>query len=73
MAIGARGVISGLVVHSDQGSQYGSYDWLRFCKQHNLEPSMNRRGNCWDNAVAESFFGVIKKNVSISESIKHAV
>ena len=50
-----------VLVHSDQGSQYGSDDWLRFCQQHNLMPSMSRRGNCWDNAVAESFFGSLKK------------
>ncbi len=44
------------LIHSDQGSQYGSDDWRRFCKSNGLEPSMSRRGNCWDNAVAESFF-----------------
>ena len=45
-----------IIVHSDQGSQYGSDAWLRFCRAHRLTPSMSRRGNCWDNAVAESFF-----------------
>jgi putative transposase len=49
------------VIHSDQGSQYGSDDWRRFCLTNHLEPSMSRRGNCWDNAVAESFFGSLKK------------
>jgi len=49
------------LIHSDQGSQYGSDDWLRFCKTNGLEPSMSRRGNCWDNAVAESFFSSLKK------------
>jgi putative transposase len=49
------------LIHSDQGSQYGSDDWRRFCKKHHLEPSMSRRGNCWDNAVAESFFSSLKK------------
>lgn len=49
------------IVHSDQGSQYGSDDWRRFCRTNKLEPSMSRRGNCWDNAVAESFFGSLKK------------
>jgi putative transposase len=49
------------LIHSDQGSQYGSDDWLRFCRSHHLEPSMSRRGNCWDNAVAESFFSSLKK------------
>lgn len=49
------------VIHSDQGCQYGSDDWRRFCKKNRLEPSMSRRGNCWDNAVAESFFASLKK------------
>jgi putative transposase len=35
--------------------------WRRFCRSQNLEPSMSRKGNCWDNAVAESFFGSLKK------------
>ncbi|HIH9443721.1 TPA: IS3 family transposase, partial [Klebsiella variicola subsp. variicola] len=43
------------------GSQYGSDDWQRFCRANNLAPSMSRRGNCWDNAVAESFFSSLKK------------
>jgi putative transposase len=50
-----------VIVHSDQGSQYGSDDWQRFCRMHNLLPSMSRRGNCYDNAVAESFFSSLKK------------
>lgn len=49
------------LIHSDQGTQYGSDDWRRFCKANQLEPSMSRRGNCWDNAVAESFFSSLKK------------
>ena len=49
------------IIHSDQGSQYGSDDWRRFCLTNHLEPSMSRRGNCWDNAVAESFFSSLKK------------
>jgi transposase InsO family protein len=49
------------VIHSDQGSQYGSDDWRRFCETNHLEPSMSRRGNCWDNAAAESFFSSLKK------------
>ena len=51
----------GTVIHSDQGSQYGSDDWRRFCRTNRLEPSMSRRGNCWDNGVAESFFASLKK------------
>jgi putative transposase len=49
------------LIHSDQGTQYGSDAWRRFCKANHLEPSMSRRGNCWDGAVAESFFGSLKK------------
>jgi len=49
------------LIHSDQGTQYGSDAWKRFCKSNHLEPSMSRKGNCWDNAVAESFFGSLKK------------
>ena len=51
------------VIHSDQGCQYGSDDWRRFCRTNRLEPSMSRRGNCWDNAVAESFFASLKKEL----------
>jgi putative transposase len=43
------------------GLSYSSDDWHRFCRTNRLEPSMSRRGNCWDNAVAESFFGSLKK------------
>ena len=51
----------GTVIHSDQGWQSGSDDWRRFCRINHVEPSMSRRGNCWDNAVAESFSGSLKK------------
>lgn len=61
MAVWRRKPSEQVLIHSDQGSQYGSDDWQRFCRQHNLVPSMSRRGNCWDNAVAESFFGSLKK------------
>jgi len=46
----------GTLIHSDQGSQYGSDAWRRFCRSNHLQPSMSRKGNCWDNAVVESFF-----------------
>jgi putative transposase len=51
----------GAVIHSDQGTQYSSDAWRRFCHSNHLEPSMSRKGNCWDNAVAESFFSSLKK------------
>jgi putative transposase len=49
------------LIHADQGSQFGSDAWRRFCHEHHLEPSMSRRGTCWDNAVAESFVSSVKK------------
>jgi len=61
MALWRRQPKSTVIIHSDQGSQYGSDDRLRFCKQPSLEHSMSRRGNCWDNPVAESFFSSLKK------------
>jgi len=51
----------GTLIHSDQGSQFGSDAWRRFCRTNRLEPSMSRKGNCWDNAVVESFFASLKK------------
>jgi putative transposase len=61
MAVWRRRPKQSVIVHSDQGSQYGSDDAVRFFKDHNLIPSMSRRGNCFDNAVAESFFSSLKK------------
>jgi len=64
MAVWSRQPTDTVLVHSDQGSQYGSADYLAFMKANNLEPSMSRRGNCHDNAVAESFFATFKKRVT---------
>jgi putative transposase len=64
MAVWKRQPKERVLVHSDQGSQYGSADYLSFMKSNNLEPSMSRRGNCHDNAVAESFFATFKKRVT---------
>lgn len=61
MAVMARKPKKKVLVHSDQGSQYGSDDWNRVCKNNNLEISMSRRGNCYDNACQESFFASLKK------------
>lgn len=61
MAVWRRKPEHRVLVHSDQGSQFGSDDFKRFCNAHNLQPSMSRRGNCWDNAVVESFFSSLKK------------
>lgn len=53
-----------VLIHSDQGSQYGSHDYAAFMEANNFIPSMSRRGNCHDNAVAESFFATFKKRVT---------
>ena len=61
MAVWRRKPKTKVQVHSDQGSQFTSYEWQEFLEQHNLTQSMSRRGNCWDNAVAESFFNLLKR------------
>jgi putative transposase len=61
MAVWRRRPSGMVVVHSDQGCQFTSHEWQRFLSSHNLEPSMSRRGNCHDNAVAESFFQLLKR------------
>ncbi|GGC25345.1 transposase [Pseudoduganella buxea] len=61
MAVWRRQPKNTVMVHSDQGSQFSSYDWRDFLDQHNLQQSMSRRGNCHDNAVAESFFQLLKR------------
>ena len=60
MALWRRKPKAKVIVHSDQGSQYTSHEWRSFLQSHNLEVSMSRRGNCYDNAVAESFFHLLK-------------
>lgn len=61
MAVWRRRPKMSVMIHSDQGSQFGSDDFNRWCADNKLLPSMSRRGNCWDNAVAESFFSSLKK------------
>jgi len=60
MAVWRRKPKAKVIIHSDQGSQFTSHEWQSFLSAHNLEPSMSRRGNCYDNAVAESFFHLLK-------------
>jgi transposase InsO family protein len=60
MALGRRHPPQGLLHHSDRGSQYASADYRRALRVHGIVCSMSRRGNCWDNAVAESFFATLK-------------
>lgn len=59
-ALEVRGNPEGVIVHSDQGSVYTSYAYQDLLKEKHLISSMSRRGNCWDNAVIESFHSNIK-------------
>jgi putative transposase len=60
MAVGRRNLKPGLIHHSDRGSQYASNDYQWALRRRDIRPSMSRKGNCWDNAVAESFFSSLK-------------
>ncbi len=61
MAVWRRKPRHKVLIHTDQGSQYTSRDWAAFLRAHHLEHSMSRRGYCHDNAVAESFFNLLKR------------
>jgi putative transposase len=51
----------GLIVHSDRGSKYAGNAYHRLLKVHEFVGNMSRKGNCWDNSVAEGFFGSLKQ------------
>ena len=59
MAVARRQPEPGLIVHSDQGQPYASRDYRACIKQYEMLQSMSRKGDCWDNAVAESFFASV--------------
>jgi putative transposase len=63
MAVGQRPVRPGLIHHSDQGAQYSSLAYRQRLAMLGLTPSMSRKGNCYDNAVAESFFSTLKNEL----------
>jgi transposase InsO family protein len=60
MAFWRRKPLSGLLHHSDRGSQYACHDYQKRLKQYDMIPSMSRKGNCWDNAPTERFFRSLK-------------
>ncbi len=60
MALKGRKIAKGLVHHSDRGSQYASFEYQSLLSSHQIVSSMSRKGNCWDNAVVESFFHTLK-------------
>ncbi len=59
----ARKPKKGLIHHSDRGTQYASYDYQKKLREYGMEASMSRTGNCYDNACAESFFSLLKKEL----------
>jgi transposase InsO family protein len=64
MAIAARGgdhAVAGVIAHADRGSQYTANDYIDFCHDRQMRPSVGRTGVCWDNAVAESFWESLKR------------
>ena len=63
MALWQRNPKTGLIVHSDRGSQYASTEYRRLLKAHELVGSMSRKGDSWDNSVVESFFGSLKQEL----------
>lgn len=60
MALFKRKFPQGMIVHSDRGSQYCSRKYKKIIKNNRLIGSMSRKGNCWGNAIAESFFHTLK-------------
>jgi len=63
MALAKRAPMAGLLHHSDRGSQYAATSYQRVLDKYGLIPSMSRKGNCWDNACVESFFGTLKREL----------
>ena len=70
MAIWRRGKVNDIIVHSDQGSTYASGSYRQQLLANNLHCSMSRKGECLDNAVAESFFGTLKNELVYHEDYK---
>lgn len=62
-AVVAKRPAAGLIHHSDRGSQYCSHDYQKLLKQFKMHPSMSRKGNCYDNAAMESFWGTLKNEL----------
>ena len=63
MALANRAPTAGLLHHSDRGSPYAATSYQRVLAAYGLRPSMSRKGNCWDNACVESFFGTLKREL----------
>ena len=68
MALEHRRPRGELLHHSDRGVQYASEAYQQILAEHGIEPSMSRTGNCWDNAVTESFFSTAKRELTHHET-----
>ncbi len=63
MALWRRGTVNGVLLHSDRGCQYACGDYQQALQDHGIVCSMSRKGNCYDNAAMESFFGTLKQEL----------
>ena len=72
LAVGRRRCAPNLLFHSDRGSQYASVDYRKLLKAFGIQGSMSRPANCWDNAVAESFFATLEKELLVDLAGKDA-
>ena len=70
MATCQRQPAAGRIMHTDRGSQYGADSYRRLLAQYGMQPSMSRKGNCWENAVAESFFHTLKTELIYLENFE---
>lgn len=62
--------VDGLIIHSDMGWQYNYFKYINILKEHSIVQSMSRKGNCLDNAIVESFFGVLKRELFYGNELK---
>lgn len=72
MAVARRQVRPGMILHSDRGVQYRAGEYQQALLDHEIAPSMSRKGNCWDNAAMESFFSRLKVELIYAEPFKTA-
>ena len=70
LALKKEKVAGELQLHSDQGFQYTSQAYFNLTKEYGITPSMSRRGNCYDNAMAENFFGILKTECIYRQKLK---
>lgn len=70
MAVATRNIEPGLILHSDRGVQYRSWEYQQLLADEGIKPSMSRKGNCWDNAAMESFFSRFKVEALYAEEVR---